>query len=41
MFTENNNAEPISDTNTKGLDKSKRIVEFYPDATKKHELYII
>ena len=24
MFTENNNAEPISDTNTKGLDKSNR-----------------
>ena len=41
MFTENNNAEPISDTNTKGLDKSKRIVEFYPDATKKSTNYTL
>lgn len=35
MYAENNNAAPITDTNKKGLDKTKRIVEFYPDASKK------
>lgn len=34
-YAENNNAAPITDTNKKGLDKTKRIIEFYPDAAKK------
>ena len=41
MYEENNNAMPKSDTNTKGLDKTKRIVEFYPDATKKETDYTL
>ncbi len=30
MYEENNNPEPITDTNPNGLDKANRIVEFYP-----------
>lgn len=33
MYTENNNSFAVSETNEKGVDKTKRIVEFYPDAT--------
>lgn len=35
MYAENNNAAPVSDINKKGLDKTKRNIEFYPDASKK------
>ena len=30
MYTENNNPEPITETNPNGLDKANRIIEFYP-----------
>ena len=29
MYAENNNPEAVSDTNTKGTDRSQRIVEFF------------
>lgn len=39
MYPENNNPEAISDTNKKGLDRSQRIVEFYPDGTSEFVAY--
>lgn len=39
MYSENNNPEPISATNTDGLDRSKRIVEFYPYGDTSFEAY--
>lgn len=41
MYEENNNAMPKTTTNKKGLDKTKRIVEFYPDATKAQTDYTL
>ncbi len=41
MYEENNNAMPKTSTNKKGLDKTKRIVEFYPDATKAQTDYTL
>lgn len=42
MYEENNNPEAISDTNADGLDKTKRVVEFWPagDPTKSVETTI-
>lgn len=34
MYEDNNNPMEISETNTKGLDKAKRIVEFFPSEDK-------
>lgn len=39
MYEENNNAMPKSDTNTMGLDKTKRIIEFYPEGNSSYQLY--
>lgn len=39
MYEENNNPEAISETNPNGLDKTKRIVEFYPAGTTDYTLY--
>lgn len=39
MYPENNNPEPISKNNPKGLDKSQRIVEFYPEGSTEFNAY--
>lgn len=39
MYEENNNPNPKNETNTKGLDKTKRIVEFYPYGESSFELF--
>ena len=39
MYPENNNPEAISETNTSGLDRSQRIVEFYPYGSSEFEAY--
>lgn len=39
MFAENNNPQPITATNPKGLDRSQRIVEFYPHETSSYTVY--
>ncbi len=39
MYEAHNNPEPITETNTKGLDKTKRIFEFYPDKDSSYTLY--
>ena len=39
MYAENNNPEEVSETNTKGLDRSQRIVEFYPHGSTSFERY--
>ncbi len=39
MYPENNNPEPITDTNVDGLDRSQRIVEFYPHGSTEFNLY--
>lgn len=39
MYEENNNPVAISDDNPDGLDKTKRIVEFYPEGTSEYTLY--
>jgi hypothetical protein len=39
MYEENNNAEAKTETNPDGLDKTKRIVEFYPDGDSTYTLY--
>lgn len=39
MYPENNNPEAISETNPKGLDKSQRIVEFYPYGNTEFDAY--
>ncbi len=39
MYEENNNPNPKNDINTKGLDKTKRIVEFYPYGDTSFELF--
>ncbi|WP_289731713.1 discoidin domain-containing protein [Thomasclavelia cocleata] len=39
MYAENNNPEEVSETNTKGLDRSQRIVEFYPHGSTSFETY--
>ena len=39
MYPENNNPEAVSETNTSGLDRSQRIVEFYPYGSSEFEAY--
>lgn len=39
MYPENNNPEALSETNKDGLDRSQRIVEFYPHKASEFELY--
>ncbi len=39
MYEENNNPVAISEDNPDGLDKTKRIVEFYPQGTTDYTLY--
>ena len=39
MYAENNNPEAITDTNKDGLDRSQRIVEFYPYESSQFEAY--
>lgn len=39
MYEENNNPQPISDTNKNGLDKTKRVVEFWPAGSTSFSLY--
>lgn len=39
MYAENNNPQPISKDNTGGLDKTKRIIEFWPAGTSEFELF--
>lgn len=39
MYSENNNPEAVSETNVDGLDKSQRIVEFYPNGSTEFEAY--
>ncbi|WZU02888.1 DUF5110 domain-containing protein [Erysipelothrix sp. D19-032] len=39
MYAENNNPRPVSESNPKGLDKSHRIVEFYPNGNTTFNLY--
>lgn len=38
-YPENNNPEAITETNTDGLDRSQRIVEFYPSGNTSFDLY--
>lgn len=38
MYEENNNAFAPSTTNVKGLDRTKRVVEFWPDGSTSYEL---
>lgn len=38
MYEENNNPMPISATNLKGLDKTRRVIEFYPDGNSEYQL---
>ncbi|MBS6116160.1 discoidin domain-containing protein [Thomasclavelia spiroformis] len=39
MYPENNNPEALSETNTDGLDRTQRIVEFYPSGSTQFEAY--
>lgn len=39
MYPENNNPEPITDSNLKGLDRSQRIFDVYPAANGEFTLY--
>ena len=39
MYEENNNPGAVTDTNEKGLDKTKRIIEFWPDGKTDFDLY--
>lgn len=39
MYEENNNPVAVSETNPDGLDKTKRIVEFYPKGNTSYTLY--
>ena len=39
MYEENNNPGEITETNEKGLDKTKRIIEFWPDGETDFDLY--
>ncbi len=39
MYPENNNPEAITATNTDGLDRSQRIVEFYPHGSTQFDTY--
>lgn len=39
MYPENNNPEAVSETNDQGLDRSQRIVEFYPQGESTFDLY--
>lgn len=39
MYPENNNPEALSETNVDGLDKSQRIVEFYPHGSTEFNLF--
>ncbi len=39
MYSENNNPSPKTTTNPKGLDRSLRIVEFYPDKASEYTQY--
>lgn len=39
MYEENNNPQPISSTNEKGLDKTKRVIEFYPSGNTEFTVY--
>ncbi len=39
MYAENNNPEAITETNKDGLDRSQRIVEFYPHGSTQFEAY--
>lgn len=39
MYEENNNPGAVTETNEKGLDKTKRIIEFWPDGETDFDLY--
>ena len=39
MYEENNNPKPISETNPTGLDKTQRLVEFYPYGSTEYTSY--
>ncbi|MDF9825451.1 alpha-glucosidase (family GH31 glycosyl hydrolase) [Breznakia sp. PF5-3] len=39
MYPENNNPDAVTETNKDGLDRSQRIVEFYPHGDTEFELY--
>ena len=39
MYEENNNVAPITETNPKGLDKTKRIIEFWPEGKTSYDLF--
>ena len=39
MYDENNNVAPITESNPKGLDKTKRIIEFWPEGKTSYELF--
>ena len=39
MYEDNNNPMAMSETNKKGLDKTRRIVEFYPHGTTSYDLF--
>ncbi len=39
MYEENNNPGAVTETNEKGLDKTKRIIEFWPDGKTDFDLY--
>lgn len=39
MYEEHNNPNPVTATNKDGLDKTKRIFEFYPDGNTSYTLY--
>lgn len=39
MYEENNNPQPITETNPDGLDKTQRLVEFYPMGETEYTLY--
>lgn len=39
MYEENNNPGEVTETNEKGLDKTKRIIEFWPDGKTDFDLY--
>lgn len=39
MYEENNNPDAVTETNPNGLDKTKRIIEFYPAGSTSYTLY--
>ena len=39
MYEENNNVLPISESNPKGLDKTKRVIEFWPEGKTSYDLF--